>query len=50
VQGRDAYRWAGGVFLAAVGAELKAHTILVLDELNGRAPSRAPSAETPVKQ
>ncbi len=49
VQGRDAYRWAGGVFLAAVGAELKAHTILVLDELNGREPSRPPSAETPVK-
>ncbi len=50
VSGRDAYRWAGGVFLAAVGAELKAHTILVLDELNGRAPSRPASAETPVKQ
>ncbi len=50
VQGRDAYRWAGGVFLAAVGAELKAHTILVLDELNGRAPSRSPGAETPVQR
>ena len=47
-QGRDAYRWAGGVFLAAVGAELKPHTIALLDELNHRAPSRGPSAETPV--
>ena len=46
--GRDAYRWAGGVFLAAVGAELKPHTIDLLDELNGRAPSRGASAETPV--
>ena len=47
-QGRDAYRWAGGVFLAAVGAELKPHTIALLDELNHRPPSRAPSAESPV--
>jgi ankyrin repeat protein len=46
-QGRDAYRWAGGVFLAAVGAELKPHTIALLDELNHRPPSRGPSAETP---
>ena len=46
--GRDAYRWAGGVFLAAVGAELKPHTIALLDELNHRPPSRGPSAETPV--
>ena len=46
--GRDAYRWAGGVFLAAVGAELKPHTITLLDELNHRPPSRPPSAETPV--
>lgn len=48
--GRDAYRWAGGVFLAAVGAELKPHTIDLLDELNGRPPSRGPSAEAPVPQ
>jgi uncharacterized protein len=47
-QGRDAYRWAGGVFLAAVGAELKPQTITLLDELNRRPPSRGPSAETPV--
>jgi ankyrin repeat protein len=46
--GRDAYRWAGGVFLAAVGAELKPHTIELLDELNNRPPSRGPSAEAPV--
>jgi ankyrin repeat protein len=46
-QGRDAYRWAGGVFLAAVGAELKPHTIALLDELNHRPPSRGPSAESP---
>ena len=48
--GRDAYRWAGGVFLAAVGAELKPHTIALLDELNHRPPSRGPSAESPVAQ
>jgi ankyrin repeat protein len=48
--GRDAYRWAGGVFLAAVGAELKPHTIDLLDELNNRPPSRGPSAEAPVPQ
>jgi ankyrin repeat protein len=47
-QGRDAYRWAGGVFLAAVGAELKPHTIALLDELNHRPPSRGPSAEAPI--
>jgi ankyrin repeat protein len=46
--GRDAYVWAGGVFLAAVGAELKPHTIALLDELNNRPPSRGPSAEAPV--
>ncbi len=46
--GRDAYRWAGGVFLAAVGAELKPHTIALLDELNHRPPSRGPNAEAPV--
>ena len=46
--GRDAYRWAGGVFLAAVGAELKPHTIDLLDELNHRPRSRAPSAEASV--
>jgi ankyrin repeat protein len=45
--GRDAYRWAGGVFLAAVGAELKPQTIALLDELNHRPPSRGPSAESP---
>ena len=47
-QGRDAYRWAGGVFLAAVGAELKPHTIDLLDDLNHRPHSRGPSAEAPV--
>jgi uncharacterized protein len=47
-QGRDAYRWAGGVFLAAVGAELKPHTIALLDELNRRRSSHGPSAESPV--
>jgi ankyrin repeat protein len=45
--GRDAYRWAGGVFLAAVGAELKPHTIELLDELNHRPPSRASNPEAP---
>jgi uncharacterized protein len=49
-QGRDAYRWAGGVFLAAVGAELKPHTIALLDELNHRPPSRGPGAESPVAE
>lgn len=49
-QGRDAYRWAEGVFLAAVGAELKPHTIALLDELNHRPPSRGPSAEAPVSR
>jgi ankyrin repeat protein len=48
--GRDAYRWAGGVFLAAVGAELKPHTIELLDELNNRPPSRDPSPEAPVSR
>jgi ankyrin repeat protein len=48
--GRDAYSWAGGVFLAAVGAEAKPHTIALLDELNHRQPSRGPSAETPVNK
>lgn len=33
-QGRTAHRWAEGVFLAAVGAELKPNTIALLDELN----------------
>ncbi|MES2625814.1 MAG: ankyrin repeat domain-containing protein [Pseudomonadota bacterium] len=33
-QGRDARRWAEGVFLAAVGAELKPTTIALLEELN----------------
>ena len=33
-EGRTAQRWAEGVFLAAVGAELKPHTIALLDELN----------------
>lgn len=48
--GRDAYAWAGGVFLAAVGAELKPHTIALLDELNHRPPSRGTSAEAPVSR
>jgi ankyrin repeat protein len=46
--GRDAYRWAGGVFLAAVGAELKPHTIALLDELNHRPSLRGPNADTQV--
>jgi ankyrin repeat protein len=46
--GRDAYSWAGGVFLAAVGAEAKPHTIALLDELNHRPPPRGPGAEAPV--
>lgn len=36
VQGRDARRWAQGVFLAAVGAELKPATLALLDELEAR--------------
>ncbi len=32
-QGRTPHRWAEGVFLAAVGAELKPNTIALLDEL-----------------
>jgi ankyrin repeat protein len=48
--GRDAYRWAGGVFLAAVGAELKPHTIDLLDELNHRPRSRGQSAEGPASR
>jgi ankyrin repeat protein len=43
--GRDAYAWAGGVFLAAVGAERKPHTLALLDELNQRPPSRGPGAQ-----
>jgi ankyrin repeat protein len=46
--GRDAYAWAGGIFLAAVGAEAKPHTIALLDELNHRAPSGGPGARTTV--
>jgi uncharacterized protein len=46
--GRDAYAWARGVFLAAVGAEAKPHTIALLDELNHRTPSRDRSAATTV--
>jgi ankyrin repeat protein len=48
--GRDAYSWAGGVFLAAVGAELKPHTITLLDELNHRPSSRGPGAGAPVSR
>jgi ankyrin repeat protein len=36
VHDRDAWRWAEGVFLAAVGAELKPHTLALLDELKAR--------------
>jgi hypothetical protein len=36
------------VFLAAVGAEQQTHTIVLLDELNRRPPSRAPTADTQV--
>jgi ankyrin repeat protein len=37
VQGRDAQRWAEGVFLAAVGAERKPATLALLDELEASA-------------
>lgn len=46
--GRDAYRWAGGVFLAAVGAEAKPRTIALLDDLNHRPPAHGVTASTPV--
>ena len=36
VQGRDAQRWAEGVFLAAVGAERKPATLALLEELKGQ--------------
>jgi ankyrin repeat protein len=36
VQGRDAQRWAEGVFLAAVGAERKPATLALLAELEAR--------------
>jgi ankyrin repeat protein len=36
VQGRDAKRWAEGVFLAAVGAERKPATLALLAELQAR--------------
>jgi uncharacterized protein len=41
-EGRDAVRWAEGVFLAAVGAERKPATIAVLHELMGEQASAAP--------
>jgi ankyrin len=41
VQGRDALRWAEGVFLAAVGAERKPATIALLHELMGEQASAA---------
>lgn len=41
VQGRDAKRWAEGVFLAAVGAERKVATLALLEELNAAAGRRA---------
>jgi ankyrin repeat protein len=40
-EGRDAVRWAEGVFLAAVGAERKPATIALLHELMGEQPSAA---------
>jgi uncharacterized protein len=46
--GRDAYSWAGGIFLAAVGAEAKPHTIALLDELNHRSPARGAGSGTTV--
>ncbi|HEY5666148.1 MAG TPA: ankyrin repeat domain-containing protein, partial [Gammaproteobacteria bacterium] len=44
VEGRDALRWAEGVFLAAVGAEQKPETIALLDELMAAEAARAGSA------
>jgi ankyrin repeat protein len=40
-EGRDALRWAEGVFLAAVGAERKPATIALLNELMGNDPDVA---------
>ena len=37
VEGRDAMRWAEGVFLAAVGAERKPETIALLERLKAEA-------------
>jgi ankyrin repeat protein len=42
-EGRDALRWAEGVFLAAVGAERKAATIALLEELQSAPPESAAS-------
>jgi hypothetical protein len=36
-EGRDATRWAEGVFLAAVGAERKPATIALLEKLMAEA-------------
>jgi hypothetical protein len=40
-QGRTAKRWAEGVFLAAVGAERKPATLVLLDELAARGARRS---------
>ena len=47
-EGRDAMRWAEGVFLAAVGAERKPATIALLEKL--MAPRRAPAADARVER
>jgi len=44
VQGRDAMRWAEGVFLAAVGAERKPETIALLEALMAAESARAAEA------
>jgi uncharacterized protein len=44
VEGRDAIRWAEGVFLAAVGAERKPETIALLEAL--MAAEKEPVAST----
>ena len=43
VQGRDAQRWAEGVFLAAVGAERKPATLALLEELKAAQSRRSMS-------
>jgi ankyrin repeat protein len=38
-EGRTPIRWAEGVFLAAVGAERKPHTIALLEQLTAKSAS-----------
>ena len=46
VEGRDAMRWAEGVFLAAVGAERKPETIALLEDLMAADTERVAAAVT----